>query len=362
MQQSGQIMRGMRKWIINGCFILVGLVVLLWFRKEMERQEAETEAMKLEGFTVFCEGEEISALFLEEDMLWVGGRDGVKRLHQETGEVLDYIAEDLELIYAAEIGRAEDGSVWIGHNNGVTVWTAQGERVDYTAPDMTGGRVNTVLVTGEQVYVGTMQGATVFRKEGERWQPVERLNKENGLLSNPVNVLEQSKEALWFGSYLDNQPGGISIKTAQGWQYLTIEEGLAHPYINAILPLEDKVLAACGQLTAGGLNVISKVQENYQVTDTYDMEDGIPGEKVRWLYKDWAGYLWITTESDGLILSKDTELEHPIDGVVLTRESGLSDNEIKRIIESDKYYWLAGRYGLTRIEKTAIRDLLEGGH
>ena len=43
--------------------------------------------------------EEISALYLAEDSLWVGGRDGVKRLDPETGQVIDYVAEDLELIY-----------------------------------------------------------------------------------------------------------------------------------------------------------------------------------------------------------------------------------------------------------------------
>ncbi len=344
---------------MNGVFLAAGIVVLLLFSQYAKQQDATLEAMKLDGFTVFCEGEEVSALFLEDEFIWVGGRDGVKRLNQETGEVIDYVAEDLELIYAAQICSSDDGSVWIGHNSGVTVLSGEGTRFDYSAPEMSGGRVNTILPIGEQVYVGSMKGATVFEKRDGTWRVVELLSKNEGLVSDPVNVLANTEDALWFGSYLDNRPGGVSIRTAEGWQYLTVEEGLAHPYINEILPVGDEVLVACGQLTAGGLNVVTNTETGYVVSDSYDMEDGIPGEKVRWLYEDEAGYLWITTESDGLILSDDAKLEHPIDGVVLTLENGLSDNEIKRIVESDKYYWLAGRYGLTRIDKTAIRGLME---
>lgn len=122
----------------------------------------------------------------------------------------------------------------------------------------------------------------------------------------------------------------------------------------------DKVLAACGQLMAGGLNRIERTEEGFSVTDTYGAADSIPGAKVRWLYLDTAGYLWITTESDGLIITEGTELTHPIDGVVLTWEQGLADNEIKSIAEMGDYYFLAGKYGLTRIEKQAVAALMEG--
>ena len=165
-------------------------------------------------------------------------------------------------------------------------------------------------------------------------------------------MMSADGDALWFGSYLANQPGGISILREENgkknWQYLTAEEGLAHPYINAILVLEEKVLVASGQLTAGGLNVLREFPEGYAVEDTFGVEDGIPGEKVRWLYQDSEGHLWITTESDGLILCKDDVLEHPLKGICLTWKEGLSDNEIKKIAESEQYFFLAGRYGLVQ--------------
>lgn len=351
--------RGIR-WGINGLFLLSGCMVVAVLATRIRRQAAGEEPEPLAGFEVFCQEEEISALFPAEDSLWVGGRDGVKKLDILTGDVLEYVAEDLELIYAAEIVRTGDGTVWVGHNAGVTGFAPDGSRQDFGTPDLTGGRVNTLLCAEDRLWVGTMEGASVLEVQDGTWKVTEKYTKENGLLSDVVNVLAECQGEIWFGSYLDNRPGGISILTEQGWQYLTTEEGLAHPYINAVLPLEDKILAASGQLTAGGLNRIERRGQGYQVTDTYGVADGIPGEKVRWLCLDSSGYLWITTESDGLILTKGTELTHPIEGVVLTWEQGLSDNEIKGIAETEDYYFLAGRYGLTRIEKQAVAALLEG--
>ena len=364
MLPDSGIMR--KRWLVNSIFVAAACIITVWLILQTRKTGEEEQIQQPEGVAVFCEGEEISALYLAEDgSLWIGGRDGVKRLDPETGEVIGYVAEDLELIYAAEICRSYDGSVWIGHNQGVSVLYPEGTREDYGEPFLTGGRVNTILCLGQEVLVGTMEGANRFVwEEDGHWQVVEQYSRENGLLADPVNVMAADGDALWFGSYLANQPGGISILREENgkknWQYLTVEEGLAHPYINAILVLEEKVLVASGQLTAGGLNVLREFPEGYAVEDTFGVEDGIPGEKVRWLYQDSEGHLWITTESDGLILCKDDVLEHPLKGICLTWKEGLSDNEIKKIAESEQYFFLAGRYGLTRIEKETVRALLEG--
>lgn len=355
-------MRGSRLFVSTAFLILSCVAAALLILRVREGMDGE-KADPLPGFQVFCEGEEISALYLAEDgSLWIGGRDGVKRINVDTGEVEAYVAEDVELIYAAEICRAQDGSVWIGHNRGVSVLYKTGNREDYEAPFLTGGRVNAIFCRGGEVFVGTMEGANRFLLREGRWQLEEQYSRETGLLADCVNVVAEWEGALWFGSYLDNRPGGISIlrEGVQGrksWQYLTVQEGLSHPYINAILPLRDKALSASGQLTAGGLDVLRKSPQGYYVADSFGVADGLPGEKVRWLYEDGDGRLWITTESDGLLLSQDADLTHPLRGICLTWRDGLSDNEIKKIVETERYFFLAGRYGLTRIEKEAVRRL-----
>lgn len=355
-------MRNRVRWIVNILFLIIGCMAVAALIIHIRRHSLQDEPEPILGFEVFCSGEEISALFSTEDCLWIGGRDGIKRLDCKTGEIIDYVAKDLELIYAAEICRSEDGSIWVGHNDGVTVFTQDGTRMDFSAPDLTGGRVNSILCVEDRVWVGSMEGANLLELQDEIWTVSKKYTKEDGLLADPVNVMADFEGQILFGSYLDNRPGGISILTSSGWQYLTVEDGLAHPYINAILPVEDKILVACGQLTSGGLNQIEAEKGSLKITDTFDTQDSIPGEKVRWLYLDNNGFLWITTESDGLILTQAAELTHPIDGIVLTWEQGLSDNEIKKIAETNDYYFLAGRYGLTRIEKQALMNLMEDGN
>ncbi len=120
------------------------------------------------------------------------------------------------------------------------------------------------------------------------------------------------------------------------------------------------MLAASGQLSAGGLCVLEQKEEMWIVSDLFSVEDGIPGEKVRWLFVDRDDHLWITTESNGLLLCPDTQAiaSHPLNGIVLTEDNGLSDNEIKCIAETETVYWLGGRYGLTRIDRNTVSNLL----
>ena len=207
MLPDSGIMR--KRWLVNSIFVAAACIITGWLILQTRKTGEEEQIHQPEGVAVFCEGEEISALYLAEDgSLWIGGRDGVKRLDPETGEVIGYVAEDLELIYAAEICRSYDGSVWIGHNQGVSVLYPEGTREDYGEPFLTGGRVNTILCLGQEVLVGTMEGANRFVWEEDGHWAVEQYSRENGLLADPVNVMAADGDALWFGSYLANQPGG----------------------------------------------------------------------------------------------------------------------------------------------------------
>ncbi len=145
MLPDSGIMR--KRWLVNSIFVAAACIITGWLILQTRKTGEEEQIHQPEGVAVFCEGEEISALYLAEDgSLWIGGRDGVKRLDPETGEVIGYVAEDLELIYAAEICRSYDGSVWIGHNQGVSVLYPEGTREDYGEPFLTGGRVDTCVL------------------------------------------------------------------------------------------------------------------------------------------------------------------------------------------------------------------------
>ena len=103
----------------------------------------------------------------------------------------------------------------------------------------------------------------------------------------------------------------------------------------------------------GGLSIAEKTDDSWKITGNLDQEDGIPGMKVRDLFLDSSGRLFITTEAEGIIvLDSPEELDRtPLEGLVITQENGLADDEVKCIIECDRCYYLGCKYGLTRWDK-----------
>ena len=314
-----------------------------------------TPAQQYDNLQVILPGIEISALFDDGEKLWTGTAEGIYLLDRDTGDILGRPDADIHMIYSAMIKRTGDGLIWAGHEDGLSAFDTDGNEIlRFDAPMIPGGRVNAILAEEDGLWAGSQEGAAhLVREEGE-WRVDEILTTSSGLAEDVVQVIEKVGDELWFGSYLARDKGGISIRTAAGWEYLGTDDGIPHRYINAILPLDSKnVLIGSGQLIYGGLSVAERTEDGWKIRYTRDQNDGIPGMKVRWLFLDSAGKLWITTEADGIIIldSPDMLKETPLKGLVLKQENGLADDEIKCIEESDKCYWLGGKYGLTRYGK-----------
>lgn len=256
------------------------------------------------------------------------------------------------MVYSAGMIMTPDGSMWIGHEDGLTRIDEYGNRSEYRAPDIPKGRVNTVEWDREAVWIGTYSGAAKLEPCENGWEVTEIHNRATGLVSDSVNVIRSVDDTLWFASYLDTKNGGITIVSDRGRQTITVEDGLPHPYVTSLLPLSDgRMLAGCGYMNTGGLAVIAGEDSVYRVAETYGKEEGLPGEKIRFLYQDASGYLWITTEYDGIVIINPKTSK----SLYFTEEHGLSDNEIKCMTESEEYYWLGGKYGLTVIPKEEIQ-------
>ena len=335
-------------------------------------QNTESEPKNLSGMSVFLEGQEISALYDDGKYLWVGGKSGIVLLDRSTGELHKKLDAEIEMVYASGIEKSADGLIWAGHSGGVTAFSPEGaELFSISEPQIPGGRVNALLADGKGLWIGAMEGAAYLEKNGESWQVKEILTSENGLSDDCVNVLFKNEDEIWFGTYLAAGKGGCSIRDRDGnWKHLSVDEGLPHRYVNAILPvLKQEILIAAGHLNHGGMARAYRQEDGgWQITKTWNREDKIPGDKVRWLFLDSAGRLWITTESNGILLCQSVDsLQSPIENaLVLTTQSGLSDNEVKVIAECDDCIWLGSRMGLTRVEKSEIDQwfqiYLQGGN
>ncbi len=340
-----------RDLILLGIFMGILIVCGIIYQHNKPKPVYET----YEELSVLMEGTEISALFDDGARLWVGASDGIYWLDNATGELQKKLDAQINMIYAASIVRTSDGTIWAGHDAGISAFDANGNEIlRFEAPQIPGGRVNTFHVTGDGLWLGAMEGAAFLSKESGNWEVSRILTKENGLAEDVVEVIESVGDEIWFGSYLATGEGGISILKPDGWDYLSTEDGIQHRYINAILPLsQDEVLIGCGQLSYGGLSRARRTEDGWSIAETWDQEDGIPGMKVRWLFLDTTGRLWITTEADGMLILDNTQSlsAHPLEGLVVKSENGLVDNEVKIIAESETCYWLGGKYGMTRYAK-----------
>ena len=313
-------------------------------------------APKNEALTVLMPGIEISALFDDGERVGAGTGEGICILDRDTGEKIEKLDADIHMIFSAMITKTEDGLIWAGHEDGLSAFDS-GYREVYRicSPEIPKGRVNTLLSEEDGLWAGTQGGAAHLCLKGGSWEVDEILTKESGLAEDVVQVIRRVGDELWFGSYLAREKGGISILSDAGWTYLSVDEGIPHSYINAILPLsENKVIIGSGQMIYGGLSVAEKTDGKWKITLNRDQNDGIPGMKVRDLFLDSSGRLFVTTEAEGIIIlnSPDGLYKTPLEGMVISQENGLADNEVKCIVECGQCYFLGCKYGLTRWDKS----------
>lgn len=310
---------------------------------------------RMEGLTVLFPGEEISALYDDGEKLWVGLKSGLRTLDRDTGAPLAVIDEEIALIYASEMGETSDGLIWCGHNDGVSAYTKSGEKaLTFAAPQIPEGRVNAVLPVEDGLWIGCMTGAAFLTREAGQWRVERILGTTNGLTEECVSVIRQNGDELWFGMYLCQEEGGLCILEGDRWSYLTMDDGLAHRYVNSLVFLDaDTCLAGVGHTLYGGLNLLKRTDGGWQVVKTWNSEDGLPGNKVRYLFRTGDGRMLVTTEMDGMLLcdKPPDETTDTLAGQLVVQGNGLADNEVKCIVESDACLWLGCRSGLTRMEK-----------
>lgn len=341
--------------------VLSGSIYLIY--SSQKRREVEKEEQKIDGIHVILEDYEISALIVEGNAIIAGGKDGVYRIDIESGKIIEVISTDISLVYTASMMRSHNGDLWIGHDSGLSIYNESGW-IHIESPTIPKGRCNKIIETNDHIYAGFQEGLAIFLTEDSSSYEVKSiLNKKNGLKENNVNAIyEDSSKQLWFGAYLSNEFGGLSIQREDKWEYVSIDQGLAHKYITDIkgfdYDTQEYVIVGGGHLTSGGLSLFTVREDGNELIKSFQVEDGLPGEKVRSLYVSENNDIWITTESDGLLITSMEILAEGDDlaGIYLDKTHGLSDNEIKVVGENENYYILGGRFGITIIEKRIIND------
>ena len=298
---------------------------------------AEEETAPTGPWTIIRPPSDVTCMAPIGDTLWVGGKLGIVGVKLQGFEVTDF-PYDIKLSYVRHM-IVDGGNLLVGHDNGLTIFNGSTYRT-YTAKDgLIDGRVNYILISrNAELWVGTAQGA--YHKSGDQWP---RITTEDGLLSDQVNVmLEDGEGGLWFGS--DVAPlGGISILKDGKWTYFTTDNGLPHNDVNSFYMEHDgSVWAATGLLNVGGAVHFVEKDGSWVISDVLNVEDGLPEGKVRSVYRDPSGVLWIGSENKGLARIEAGGIQ------VFTGEQGLSHEEVKVFwTDGEGNLWLGTRNGVT---------------
>jgi ligand-binding sensor domain-containing protein len=175
----------------------------------------------------------------------------------------------------------------------------------------------------------------------------------DGLLNNVVSaLLEDGEGGIWFGNYVSHK-GGLSRLQGDRWLRWTARDGLPHPNITSLLlDRNGRVWAGCGFLDRGGAAVFGGSSGTWRLEHTVPTAE-LAGAKVRSLFQDSRGRIWLGSEQDGIAVRTANRTSR-----VLTVKDGLSAQEVMVIAEArDRSLWLGTADGVTRIGPEALSVL-----
>jgi len=295
------------------------------------------------GWQRFRPPHETSALLLEGDHLWAGGRDGLS-LFDWRHAVLLPLPEGtprLERVRALLLDR--QGRLWVAHGGGVERRSAgQWAHLDSGV----GAAAAVAEGPGDHVRVGGERG--LARLERGAFRP-ERDSAALGMEGIDALLVDRAGN-LWVASAHPVRGGAGRLTPAGVWEDFTHAPGLAHPAVSSFFEdREGGVWFASGFGKRGGA---CRLRGGAWTRLT--RADGLASDRVRQVYEDGAGRLWVSSEVDGTAVRVDGRWR------VLTPNEGMTGWEVKSVAEtSDGCVWLATEDGVTRLAPTA-RELNSG--
>jgi ligand-binding sensor domain-containing protein len=298
-------------------------------------------------YTILNPPDDVTCMVEQNNVLWVGGKAGVIGIDIETHEAF-YIDCDERMTYTRHM-LLDGDTLWIGHDRGLTRYTQSGYTTLTAGDGMVEDRVNFLMKTSDgTLWAGTWHGAYYYR-EGE-WS---RITKDDGLLDNFVNtMIEDNHGGIWYGSYVAPL-GGISINMNGEWQYFNTENGLVHNNIVQFFEDEDgSIWASTGLMSVGAAIRFEYRDDKWVIAEVFDNTDGLPLGKIRSVFRDSDGLLWIGSENEGLAV------ETPNGFKILKMADGLSNDEVKvYYVDPAGNLWLGTRNGITILSRSDIAEI-----
>ncbi len=134
---------------------------------------------------VFLADKEFSALYLDEDIVYAGGTGGVYKINTKTYEIEEVLNGDKSFEVVRALDESEDGTLWVGHDEGLTGLMNDLVIQHYDEDDgLPDSRINDIKIDKNIIYVATFGGVGVI--DGTK---VSAITHEDGLIKNITKVL-----------------------------------------------------------------------------------------------------------------------------------------------------------------------------
>jgi len=235
--------------------------------------------------------------------------------------------------------RASDESIWIAHSKGVTQYSdGDWRQLSSTEIGLNGPAYTVLSEPSGAVWIGGEGGLT--RGDGTSFARVTL--PTNTALTAVSTLFRDSNGGLWVGSDSHTNGGLHSLDNGSDWQTYSVGSELQHASVTGIVEDGNGTLwVATG---FAGRGAVSLLHEG--VWSKLERHIELDNRKVRSVFEDQSGQIWLGYEYDGLSV---------FDGQTwfnISHTDGLAGEEVKAVLQDESgTYWIATPQGLSVIEQ-----------
>lgn len=300
------------------------------------------------------------ALLATEDGVYAGGLDGLFRIGADGRAAhVPLPGTTGTVMVAALLETHAPRRLWVGHDQGLSIREGEAWHRVREADGLPHRGVVALTVAGsDSVWLGTPRGVVRLPLQGP-WDArhMRRLGVNQGLPADPVMAIaEDFQGSLWFGTYAAPR-GGVGCLADGRWRTWSRENGLPHPNVTSLLATSrGEVWAGCGFDSEGGVAVFARREGAWHLTRPQSAPP-LTTDKVRSLFEDRDGAVWIGTVSRGLTIVGPSRTIRNV-----TTADGLPAAEVMAIRQGlDGGMWLGTPAGVVRVSSEGVRRLLGDG-
>jgi ligand-binding sensor domain-containing protein len=318
----------MKKTLLNVAQLFVGLLAVYALVRI-----AEPRAERPAGWYLVCPPHEATVLARQGNILWAGGKEGLSAIDRQSLTVVGIEplkARDLRGVRAL---LAEDDVLWIGCRQGVFCY--RHERFECLAPhdgqDI--GPVTALYRARDRtLWIGVREGVWRVDNQTAEWR---WFGHSEGLALPSVDVIYQDREGnLWFGS---NDPEAAGLFRFNGHEFFNQSFGLISHAVNGLMQDHAGVLWVATGFSMRGAAAFLTKDKWLPVMDM----PSLSGEKIRSLFEDSRHDLWFCSEYSGVAIRSGNAWKR------ITQREGLPGSEVKDLLEDENgTLWLATERGL----------------